>query len=60
MDTVVDLSRSEDVALWFDVEGDLRFLSHRDTLRCWQRALTRATVPLRYSQGFNPHPRLVL
>jgi radical SAM-linked protein len=38
----------------------MRFLSHAETLRVWQRACTRAVLPLQYSQGFNPHPRLSL
>src|SRR5690606_25145749 len=36
----------------------LRFLSHLDLMRTWQRALRRASLPLVYSQGFNPHPRM--
>lgn len=42
----------------YSVEGDLRFISHRDTLRMFGRALARASMPVRYSEGFNPHPRL--
>ena len=43
----------------FAVEGDLRFLSHQDTLRLFERMLVRAAIPVRYSEGFNPHPRLM-
>lgn len=42
----------------FTVEGDLRFISHHDTLRLFRRALVRAAVPVCYSKGFNPHPRI--
>ncbi|MGB2984684.1 MAG: TIGR03936 family radical SAM-associated protein [Phycisphaerae bacterium] len=42
----------------FSVDGDLRFISHRDTLRLFKRALARASLPVRYTEGFNPHPRL--
>lgn len=42
----------------FSVDGDIRFISHRDTLRLFRRALVRAALPVRYTQGFNPHPRL--
>ena len=38
--------------------GRARFLSHLDTMRVFQRALTRARIPAAYSQGFNPHMRL--
>ncbi|MFZ7101841.1 MAG: TIGR03936 family radical SAM-associated protein [Peptococcaceae bacterium] len=35
-----------------------RFISHLDLARAWERALRRAQIPLSYSQGFNPHPRI--
>jgi radical SAM-linked protein len=44
----------------FSVEGDARFLSHHDSLRMFQRAFARAGLPVRFSEGFNPHPRLSL
>jgi radical SAM-linked protein len=39
---------------------ELKFISHLDMMRLWQRALRRAGMPLAYSEGFNPHPRLSL
>jgi radical SAM-linked protein len=44
----------------FGVGGLLRFLSHAETFRVFQRACVRADLPIKYSQGFNPHPRLSL
>jgi radical SAM-linked protein len=38
--------------------GRLRFTSHRDVARAFERALRAAGVPMAYSQGFNPHPRV--
>ena len=38
--------------------GRLRFASHRDFSRAFERALVRARVPMAYSSGFNPHPRI--
>jgi radical SAM-linked protein len=38
--------------------GRLRFTSHRDFSRAFERALFRAGVPMAYSSGFNPHPRI--
>jgi radical SAM-linked protein len=35
-----------------------RFLSHRDTMELFHRAFLAAGVPLAFSQGFNPHPRM--
>jgi len=33
-------------------------ISHLDLMRFWERALRRAGIPLAYSQGFSPHPRI--
>lgn len=38
----------------------MRFTGHLDLHRAWERALRRAQLPLAYSQGFNPHPRINL
>ena len=38
--------------------GRLRFTSHRDIARAFERALRRARVPVAYSAGFSPHPRI--
>jgi len=42
----------------YQVDGDIRFISHHDMLRFFRRALVRADIPVRWSQGFNPHPRI--
>ncbi len=44
----------------FAIGGDLRFISHHDTLRLFRRALARADLPVRFSEGFNPHPRIMI
>jgi radical SAM-linked protein len=46
------------VRLRFAKRGRLRFLSHRDVARSFERALRRAGVPVAHSHGFSPHPRL--
>ncbi|WP_092382029.1 TIGR03936 family radical SAM-associated protein [Micromonospora phaseoli] len=38
--------------------GPLRFTSHRDFARAFERALRRAGVPVAFSQGFTPHPKI--
>ena len=38
--------------------GKVRFTSHRDTARVWERALRRAELPVALSQGFTPRPRI--
>ena len=44
----------------FGKEGVMRYTSHLDVARTWERALRRAGVPLIYSQGFNPRPQIQL
>jgi radical SAM-linked protein len=39
---------------------EIKYISHLDLIRLWQRALVRADIPLAYSEGFNPHPRMSL
>jgi len=39
---------------------EIKFISHLDTVRLWQRALHRAGIPLTYSEGFSPHPKISL
>jgi radical SAM-linked protein len=38
----------------------MRYTGHLDLFRAWERSLRRANLPLAYSQGFNPHPRINL
>jgi radical SAM-linked protein len=44
----------------FNRGEELKFISHLDIMRLWERALRRAGVPLAYSQGFSPHPQISL
>ena len=39
---------------------EVKFISHLDMMRLWQRVLHRAEIPPAYSEGFSPHPRLSL
>lgn len=48
------------VAIRFVIDGDLRFISHHDAMRLFERALARAQLPVKFSQGHNPRPRLSL
>jgi len=46
--------------LKFSRGEELKFLSHLDLMRLWERALRRAGLPLAYSEGFSPHPQIAL
>ncbi|MBE6631215.1 MAG: DUF2344 domain-containing protein [Ruminococcaceae bacterium] len=43
----------------FSKTGRLKFISHLDLCRTMRSAFTRAGVPIYYSEGFNPHPKMV-
>ena len=48
------------MAIRFAIEGDLRFVSHHDLMRLFERALARAQLPVKFTEGFNPRPKLSL
>jgi radical SAM-linked protein len=46
------------VRVRFTKLGKVRFTSHRDIARVWERVLRRADVPVAYSEGFSPRPKV--
>src|SRR5271157_3319048 len=52
------MTTSTKVRLRFAKQGDLRLVSHHDLLRCLERMLRRAQIPMASSQGFNPRPKI--
>jgi len=50
---------SGQVRIKFYKIGDLKFISHLDLCRTLRGAFGRAGVPIKYSEGFNPHPKMV-
>lgn len=42
--------------LLFAKEGRARYISHLDLMRTFQRAFVRADIPIKHTEGFNPHP----
>ncbi len=38
---------------------EVRYISHLDLMKTFERALRRSRIPIAYSQGFNPHPQMV-
>ncbi|MBI1825996.1 MAG: DUF2344 domain-containing protein [Planctomycetes bacterium] len=57
---IADTTGRSKWAISYAIDGDLKFISHHDTLRLFRRAFARAELPLQYSQGFNPHPRMTI
>ena len=42
----------------YSKKGKVRFTSHRDVARIWERALRRVGLGMAYSQGFSPRPKM--
>lgn len=47
------------VRVFFRKKGKLKYISHLDLMRAVTRALLRSELPIVYTEGFNPHPKLV-
>ena len=50
---------SEAVRIKFSKVGSLQFISHLDLNRTMKTVMIRAGIPIKYSEGFNPHPKMV-
>jgi len=53
------MTKATKVRLRFAKCGDLRLVSHHDIMRCLERMLRRAQIPMALSQGFNPRPKII-
>ncbi len=45
------------ISVLFLKKGEMKFVSHLDLLRLFQRAVRRAGLPVTVTKGFNPHPK---
>jgi len=52
------VKRGQRIRITFSKGEEIRYISHLDMMRLWKRALRRANVPLTYSKGFNPQPKI--
>lgn len=50
---------SSSVRVKFSKIGSLQFISHLDLNRTMKTVMIRAGIPIKYSEGFNPHPKMV-
>ncbi|MBK6793506.1 MAG: DUF2344 domain-containing protein [Anaerolineales bacterium] len=48
------------VRITFTKQNALRYIGHLDLHRLWERAMRRASLPISYSQGFHPQPKISL
>ncbi|WP_337175962.1 TIGR03936 family radical SAM-associated protein [Paludisphaera sp.] len=52
------MTQAAKVRLRFAKRGDLRLTSHHDLMRCLERLLRRAAIPVAVTQGFSPRPKI--
>jgi radical SAM-linked protein len=53
-----ELTSKQRLRIHFTRDETLKYIGHLDMARTWQRIARRADLPLAYSEGFNPQPRL--
>jgi radical SAM-linked protein len=52
------LPAAQHLVVRYAKRGKMRFASHRDVARAFERAVRRAGLPIAYSAGFTPHPKI--
>ena len=60
MDELTPVQARHRLRLVFAKKAQVKYISHLDLALAWERALRRAQMPLAYSQGFNPRPKIQL
>jgi radical SAM-linked protein len=50
--------QTQRLRLAFSKGEEIKYISHLDLMRLWERALRRANIPLVYSKGYNPRPKI--
>ncbi len=48
------------IRIYFSKNNLMRYTGHLDLYRTWERTFRRARLPLAYTQGYNPHPKINL
>ncbi len=51
--------RVQRLRIWFGKQGDMALTSHLDLLRLFDRVVRRASLPISYTNGFHPSPRII-
>jgi radical SAM-linked protein len=52
--------KTQRLRVTFTRGDDMKYVTHLDMMRFWERALRRAAIPVTYSEGFSPHPQIAL
>jgi radical SAM family uncharacterized protein/radical SAM-linked protein len=52
-------TRVQRIRLWFGKQGDMALVSHLDLMRLFDRAIRRAAIPISFTGGYHPSPRII-
>ena len=55
-----DQEKVQRLRVWFGKLGDMALVSHLDLVRLYDRAVRRASLPIAYTNGFHPSPRIMI
>jgi radical SAM family uncharacterized protein/radical SAM-linked protein len=54
-----DQRRSQRLRVWMGKTGEMALVSHLDLMRLFDRAIRRASIPITFTGGFHPNPRII-
>ncbi|TAE60934.1 MAG: DUF2344 domain-containing protein [Nostocales cyanobacterium] len=57
---VPDTTKAQRLRVWFGKQGNMALVSHLDLMRLFDRVIRRASLPIAFSGGFHPHPRIAV
>jgi radical SAM family uncharacterized protein/radical SAM-linked protein len=57
---VPNTTKTQRLRLWFGKQGDMALVSHLDLMRLFDRVVRRASLPVAYTGGFHPNPRIAV
>ncbi|HIK07766.1 MAG TPA: TIGR03960 family B12-binding radical SAM protein [Trichormus sp. M33_DOE_039] len=57
---VPNITKSQRLRVWFGKQGNMALLSHLDLMRLLDRVVRRASLPVAYTNGFHPSPRIAV
>ncbi|WP_353931356.1 TIGR03960 family B12-binding radical SAM protein [Okeanomitos corallinicola TIOX110] len=59
-DFVANTTKAQRLRVWFGKQGNMALVSHLDLMRLLDRVMRRADLPVAFSGGFHPHPRIAV
>ncbi|BBD61394.1 hypothetical protein NIES2109_42220 [Nostoc sp. HK-01] len=57
---VPNTTKAQRLRVWFGKQGDMALLGHLDLLRLFDRVIRRASLPIAFTGGFHPNPRIMI